>query len=77
MSGVVRSGARARRSSLVVSPYGLPSTRDANEAASWAAGWVRDVVGPQTAVHVLMPDAFRRVADHLGRQRVSAGGTRT
>jgi hypothetical protein len=57
MSGVVRSWARARRSSLVASPYGLPSTLEANEAASWAAKWVRDVVGPQTAVHVLMLDA--------------------
>jgi hypothetical protein len=57
MSGDVRSGARDRRSSLVASPYGLPSTLDANEAASWAAKWVRDVIAPQTAVHVVMPDA--------------------
>jgi hypothetical protein len=42
---------------VVASPYGLPSVRDADEAASSAARWVRDVVGPQTAVHVLMPDA--------------------
>jgi hypothetical protein len=42
---------------VVASPYGLPSARDAGEAASWAARWVRDVVGPQTAVHGWMPDA--------------------
>jgi hypothetical protein len=57
MRGVVRSGTGDRRSSMVASPYRLPSARDADEAASWAARWVRDVVGPQTAVHVLMPEA--------------------
>jgi nitrogen fixation/metabolism regulation signal transduction histidine kinase len=57
MRGVARSGTGDRRSSMVASPYRLPSARDADEAASSAARRVRDVVGPQTAIHVLMPDA--------------------
>ena len=76
MRGVVRSGMSDRRSSVVGAPFALASARDADEAASWAARCARDVVSPQTAVHVLMPDASGGSWIIWGGRCRSAGGTR-
>jgi signal transduction histidine kinase len=41
--------------------YALASARHADQAAAHAAGWIREVVGPGTAVQIARPDAAGRL----------------
>lgn len=58
----------ARQAGLASAPvvveslsYALASARHADEAAACAAGWIREAVGPETAVQIARPDAAGRL----------------
>ena len=61
-------GTGARRRGAATAPivveslsYALASARHADEAAACATGWIREAVGPQTAVQIARPDAAGRL----------------
>lgn len=61
-------GTGARRRGVAATPvvveslsYALASARHADEAAACAAGWIREAVGPETAVQIARPDAAGRL----------------
>ncbi len=41
--------------------YALASSRHADEAAACATGWIRETIGPETAVQIARPDAAGRL----------------
>ncbi len=59
MLGRDARGRGAAAASTVVAglSYALASARDANEAAACATVWIRETVGPETAVQISRPDA--------------------
>jgi hypothetical protein len=61
---------------MVASPYRLPSARDADEAALWGGEVGSRCRRPQTAVHVLMPDASAGSRIILGGSERLQVGTR-
>jgi signal transduction histidine kinase len=61
-------GTGARRRGAATAPivvqslsYALASARDADEAAACVTGWIREAVGPETAVQIARPDAAGRL----------------
>jgi signal transduction histidine kinase len=56
-----RRGAAAASTVVESLSYALASARHADEAAACAAGWIRETVGPETAVQIARPDAAGRL----------------
>jgi len=60
-TGAHRRGASTPSSVVESLSYALASARHADEAAACAIGWIREAVGPETAVQIARPDAAGRL----------------